>query len=129
MKSSSPLKAAHKALIRRYLIWAYKSTKESFDRLERKTTQLLADEFILKAMSQRSGGSDKEYGRLLGEFKGYIENKKAQPVAPGKYRYFRDRLASVEEAITYFLGKKELASIRRSYEEEFVRRIWSSTEH
>ncbi len=131
MKSNSPtvLKPSHKALIRRYLIWAYKSTKESFDRLERKTTQLLADEFILKAMSKRSGGADKEYRQLMKDFETYIENKRVQPVPQGRYAYLRDRLEAVEEAIGHFLGKKELESIKRGYEEEFVRRIWAATDH
>ena len=31
---------AHKDLIRRYLLWFFKTTKESFERIERKTTQV-----------------------------------------------------------------------------------------
>jgi len=38
---------AHRDLIRRYLLWFFKTTKESFERIERKTTQLMVDEYVL----------------------------------------------------------------------------------
>jgi len=104
------------------LTWAYKSTKESFDRLERKATQLMADEYIWQKLS------DKRAGPAL-EFKAYIAKKKAQPVSAQQYSYLKDRLNAVEEAIKHFLGVKELNNIRAGYEEEFTRRIWESKEH
>lgn len=126
MASISP---SHKALIRRYLIWAYKSTKESFDRLERKTTQLMADEHILRALSGKKTKGGEGYDKLVDEFKEYIAKKKQQPVPQGQYLYLRDRLDAVEGAIKHFLGAKELNSIRAGYEEEFTRRIWGSKDH
>ncbi len=122
----------HKALIRRYLVWAYKNTKEAYDRLERKTTQLTADEFIWAKLSQKSkhqGRRSAEYQALLAEFKDYVEKKRAQAVPKGQHLYLQDRLDAVEAAIKDFLGQKELRNIRASYEEEFTRRIWASTEH
>lgn len=112
----------HKALIRRYLLWAYKSTKESFDRLERKTTQLMADEYIWGKLSDKKAP-------LALEFKDYIAKKKSQPVPQDQYAYLKDRLQAVEAAIKYFLGVKELNRIRAGYEEEFTRRIWEAKDH
>ena len=128
--SSSRLNTTHKALIRRYLIWAYKSTKESFDRLERKTTQLLADEFILRSIAKKkSTRVPAGYTALLDEYKQYIHTKKAAVIDEAKHLYLANRLKAVEEAIVFYLGKKELTAISTAYEDEFIRRIWESKEH
>jgi hypothetical protein len=119
-----------KALIRRYVVWAYKSTKESFDRLERKTTQLMVDEYILAAFKKfPSKSKDEEYAAQVEEFKQYVAKKREQPVPPGKYLYLQQRLSAVEGAIKHFLGAAELKKIQAAYEEEFTRRIWESKDH
>jgi hypothetical protein len=126
--SSKKLKPLHKDLLRRYLTWAYKSTKESFDRLERKTTQLMADDYILKDLLKNK---ETEAGYLaeVENFKAYIAKKRDTPIDDGKYIYFKNRLKVVEKAITHFLGAKELKSIQAAYEQEFTRRIWESKDH
>jgi hypothetical protein len=132
MKSSSKIKPLHRDLIRRYLIWAYKSTKESFDRLERKTTQLMADEYILSRLAKsprRQPDIEPQYSKLVGEFKEYIARKKSQPIDAAQHAYLRDRLNAVEVAIKDFLGAKELHQIHAAYEAEFTRRIWESKDH
>jgi hypothetical protein len=126
MPSKPKLSPHHKALVRRYLVWAYKSTKESFDRLERKTTQLLADEFILGRLPRK--GSE-GYLKLVDGYKEYIAKKKENPIDPAQHEYLKNRLDAVEEAIRKFLGAKELARIEAAYEEEFTRRIWEARDH
>jgi len=42
-----------KNLLRRYLIWCYKTTKEELDKVDRYFTQDVADAYILKCL--RSG--------------------------------------------------------------------------
>lgn len=113
------------------MIWAYKSTKESFDRLERKTTQLLADAFIwdFLAAPKRPKVLPASYQALLKEYQTYIQTKKATAIDPGKHLYLAHRLQAVEAAIIHYLGKKELTRIKAAYEEEFTRRIWESKEH
>jgi hypothetical protein len=123
------LRSDHKALIRRYLTWAYKSTKESFDRLERKTTQLLADEHILASLNKKNRGKGGEYAALVEGYKEYIAKKKQTPISQGQYDYLKDRLSAIEDAVTHFLGAKELGRMRTAYEEEFTRRIWESKDH
>lgn len=125
MKKLTP---THKALIRRYLIWAYKSTKESFDRLERKTTQLMADDHILKGVLQQPTGGV-EYQKLVGDYKEYIAKKQQTPVSQDQHLYLKNRLISVERTIKEFLGEKELKAIAAAYEAEFIRRIWESRDH
>ncbi len=124
------LNPSHKALIRRYLIWAYKSTKESFDRLERKATQLVADEHILSVLVKDTPSLDPSqasvYMGLLEEFHQYILKKKNTPVPQAQHVYLKNRLNAVESAIVKFLGNGELKKIRAGYEEEFVRRIWEA---
>ena len=119
------LSSDHKALIRRYLTWAYKSTKESFDRLERKTTQLVADGHILKSLLKNKD-THPEYLKSVEEYKDYIAKKEQTPVPQGQYLYLKNRLKAVEETIVHFLGEKELKNLQAAYEEEFTRRIWES---
>lgn len=125
------MKSGFKPLVRRYLTWAYKSTKEAHDRLERKTTQLMVDEYIWQAISRKSApkAGRGAYEAKIKEFRQYIAEKKAREVPAGEYRYLSDRLEAVEGAIKHFLGAAQLRRIRADYEKEFTRRIWESKDH
>jgi hypothetical protein len=135
---------AHQDLIRRYLIWFYKSTRESFERIERKTTQLKVDEYVLKQIKTPGKGistSDKgAYNSLVQEFEAYIKAKEKDELklkfadAKGKslhpqYVYLKNRLQAVEAAIRHFLGEKELRAMRSLYEKEFTNRILQARDH
>ncbi len=137
------MNATHKNLIRRYLLWAYKTTKESFERIERKTTQLVVDEYVLKALNKSpkvAKDAKKGYDALLKEFEGYIANKandeikqkftddKKKDFHP-QYLYLKNRLAAIEGAIKHFLGPKELKKIEALFEAEFTERILKAREH
>ena len=127
-----------KDLIQRYLIWCYKTTKESLDRIDRYFTQLEVDRFILRELRSRenSSGCDK----LIGDFQKYMQDKE-ENVLPKKfldqksktlqpdYQYLYQRFVAVEKAIDHFLGRKELQNIRYLYEQEMTRRILESKEH
>ena len=126
VKSFSP---DHKALIRRYLLWAYKSTKESFERIERKTTQLIVDEYVLADLLKNNKSMPEGYEDLLGEFKTCIANKRAAKHPQAQYMYLKNRLAAIEKAIKFYLGAKELKVIEGLYEEEFTRRILEARDH
>ena len=125
----------HKDLTRRYLLWFYKTTKESFERLERKTTQLKVDEYVLKQLK-----TSKNDAALIKEFEAYIKTKQGDELklkfadAKGKtlhpqYVYLKNKLQAVEATITHFLGKKELQEIQSLYEKEFTTRILQAREH
>ena len=132
------LKKAEKNLIRRYLVWCYKTTKEELDRIDRKFTQLTVDYFLLKEISKRQnsslGSSQRQYSKFIDEFNAYIrqkekdasqtkflDEKKTKPQP--RYEYLRNRLLAIEKAISFFLGKKELDNITVLYEWEMTRRI------
>lgn len=133
MKKQARLSSLHKNLVRRYLLWAYKTTRESFERIERKTTQLIVDEFILDYFVRRPWGPPKA-------FKAYIDAKRKDELklkfCDGKrtklnpeYLYLQNRLSAIEAAVRYFLGPKELQRFGRLYESEFTRRILEATQH
>ena len=133
MNKRQKLSVEHYQLIRRYLLWAYQSTKEGFERIERKTTQLLVDEYILSNFK-------KNKLNVPQEFKDYIAQKKKDEIAlkytdaslkdyHPQYLYLKNRLRAIESAICHFLGKKELQRFYQLYEEEFTRRILASKEH
>ena len=73
------LSTEEKDLVRRYLVWCFKTTKEDLDRIDRKFTQLSVDRDMLKDLTSRrlpprySGGEG--YQHLLEKFKGYIHAK------------------------------------------------------
>jgi len=133
-----------KKILRRYLIWCYKTTKESLDRVERYFTQLHVDGYLFDQLSHsleyRSAKSSLEYKALVDNFQNYMQNKEENVLKKkffdqklgllnSDYQYLRNRFASLEKAIGHFLGKKELAVIERLYEEEMTRRILEAKEH
>ncbi len=134
----------HQPLTKRYLLWAYKSTRESFERIERKTTQLSVDEFIATRLSKNplplKNSDQKEYARLLAEFDAYIATKKSDEIKlkyadaskkkyHPQYVYFLARLTAIEAAIVKMLGKKVLKEFEELFEGEFTRRILESKDH
>lgn len=144
MAKKVSLKQVHKDLIRRYLIWSFKATKESFERIERKTTQLRVDEFVLEHIKTKGQGglvsNRMKYDDLVKEFEAYIKAKRVDELklkfSDGKkkslhpqYVYLKNRLQAVEAAIRHFLGEKGLREIRTLYEKEFSTRILQAREH
>lgn len=151
------ISTSHKDLLRRYLLWAYKTTKESFERIERKTTQLMVDEYILKVLNgmpkieapraehlKRSTRCEaavhKDYQKLIEEFEQYIARKKEDEVKQKfsngsrralhpQYIYLERRLLAIEEAVKYFLGPDMLKTMKELYEKEFTNRILQAREH
>jgi hypothetical protein len=133
MTKKQHLNQDHKNLVRRYLLWAYKSTKESYERIERKTTQLIVDEFIHDHLSKNKCA-------IPQAFKTYIADKRKDELklkfaGPAKrqlhpeYVYLKNRLEAIEAAVKYFLGSQELKRMQDLFEEEFTRRILESRDH
>ena len=130
------LSLKEKALIRRYLIWCYKTTKEDLDRIDRYYTQNLVDHFILDEFKKGSA----PFLKQIDEFKKYLnqklikaDQKKFSDKAAGKltseYQYLQKRFVAIEKSIKHFLGVKELGAIRNLYEEEMTERILQAREH
>ncbi len=123
---------AHQDLIRRYLLWFYKTAREAFERIERKTTQLIVDDFVLQHI-KKVGGNTKEFeayikAKQADELKLKYADNKAKTLHP-QYVGLKNRLQAVEAAIVHFLGKKELRAMRTMYEHEFTARILQAKEH
>jgi len=137
------LKVAERNLIRRYLIWCYKTTKEDLDRIDRKFTQVKVDDYILRNISKANNtnkNSREGYGQLVEEFKQYMLKKEKDAIQSKfldeqktelqpRYVYLKNRLSAVEKAISVFLGRKELNQIILLYEGEMTRRIIEAREH
>jgi len=124
-----------KNLKRRYLIWFYKTTKEAWDRVERKFTQVEIDRAILDELDKP--GTDKRLQGFIDEFKVYIQNKEKEGLdlkyegnkLKPEYHFLGLKLRAIEKVIMKELGKKALNEIKSLYEEEITRRILKSTEH
>jgi len=136
--------AREKELIRRYLVWCYKTTKEDLDRIERYFTQYEADTFLLKTLRGDKGYLSAPpadpYRKLVEEFEIYLTEKyhkalkkkfadESHRQLEPQYRYLRGRFGAIEKAIVHFFGKKELKVICRLYEEEMTSRILTAREH
>lgn len=121
-------------LKKRYLVWLYKVTKESLDRIERKFTQLEIDRHLLEELKKED--KTKELGKFIAEFEVYIRNKEKDGLSlkyTGKnlrpdYKFINLKLKTIEKAIVKELGNKGLAEIKSLYEREMTERILKSTE-
>lgn len=125
----------------RYLLWLYKTTKEAFDRIERKFTQIDIDKKILRDMKENFNSQDlkkkNEARKLLKDFKEYIDKKekdgrelkfdgrKLQP----EYYHLSLKLEAIEKAIAEELGRTRLKEIKALYEHEMRRRIIEVQDH
>lgn len=131
---------SEKTLIRRYLVWCYKTTREDLDRIDRKFTQLTVDDFILTNLEKISGPEGQVLNKSIEGFKVYIDKKKESALAEKfsdphrkqlqpQYLYLCKRLSAVESAVRFFLGPQELGKIRTLYESEMTTRILQAREH
>ena len=131
-----------KNLRKRYLVWLYKTTKEAFDKYERKFTQIDIDKDILSEVENELLGAylphEKEYlDKLLNQYREYIsakeksclelkyQGKKTNP----EFLFLDIKLNAVEKLITQELGRRGLEKIKALYEQEMTDRILRSTEH
>jgi hypothetical protein len=119
-------------LKKRYLLWLYKTTKKSLDRIERKFTQLEIDRFILGYLKKLD--RQKRAGGFIFDFKTYIANKEREALnlkyegknLKSEYYFLDLKLAAIEKVITQELGKKALLEIKSLYEREMTERILKS---
>jgi hypothetical protein len=129
-------------LTKRYFIWLYKTTKEAFDRYERKFTQLLVDNFLLKEIEKELRDSylpaeKKDLEKMVNDFRSYIVQKekaclelkyKGKRINP-EFIFLDVKLNAIEIAIKKYFGVKGLKEIKQLYEEEMSERILKNTEH
>ncbi|MFH0917748.1 MAG: hypothetical protein V1830_01290 [Candidatus Omnitrophota bacterium] len=131
-----------KNLKKRYFIWLYKTTKEAFDKYERKFTQTEIDKDILQEIENALMGSylpheKAELEKLVNNFQEYISTKekaclelKYQGLRTNPEFIFLDvKLNAIEKLIVKELGRRQLAEIKALYEKEMALRIMRSTEH
>lgn len=121
-------------LKKRYLIWLYKTTKEAWDKIERKFTQIEIDRFILKEIEKED--KDKKLSKFIKEFKVYIQNKEKDGLAlkyenkqlKPDYLFLVMKLKAIEKSVAKELGKETLKEVKSLYEKEMVERILKGTE-
>lgn len=130
------------SLKKRYFIWLYKTTKEAFDKYERKFMQLEIDELLLQEMEKELKASylpseKNKLERFVNNFRNYIikkenaclklkyEGKRTNP----NFIFLDVKLNAIEAVIKKEFGEQFLAEIKEAYEKEMITRIWKSTEH
>ena len=144
MPKKTRLTQNEKGLLRRYLVWCYKTTKEELDKVDRYFTQLKADGFVLQVLKKtkeyRSSKEGKAFKDMVDQFQVYMK-KKEDNVLEKKfkdsrrkalnpdYQYLKNRFAALQGAICHFLGAGELKKINVLYEEEMTGRILQAREH
>lgn len=124
------------ALKKRYLLWLYKTTKEAFDRYERKFTQLEIDKFILEEVSRECrqaylSDEREAIGEQVEAMRVYVTEKenaclklkyRGKKINP-EYLFLDIKLQAFEKAIVKELGNEELRRIKNLYEQEMSERI------
>ena len=131
-----------KNLKKRYFVWLYKTTKEAFDKYERKFTQVEIDKDILLEMENVLMGAylpheKVQLERMVNDFQEYISGKekaclelKYQGLRTNPEFIFLDvKLNAIEKLITKELGKRTLEEIKGFYEKEMAQRILRGSEH
>lgn len=131
-----------KNLKKRYFVWLYKTTKEAFDKFERKFTQTDIDKDILLEMENVLMGSYLPHEKvalekLVNNFREYIASKeksclelKYQGLRTNPEFIFLDvKLNAIEKLIAKEFGRKALEEIRALYEKEMTCRILKGAEH
>ena len=131
-------------LMRRYLVWCYKTTKEELDKVDRYFTQLIVDDFVLKQLKKakeyKGSGDEKSFQGQVGRFQAYMKEKEINVMKKkfqdrqhnelnADYLYLKNRFTAIEKAIQRYLGAGELGNICRLYEEEMTGRILKAREH
>ena len=125
----------------RYLLWLYKTTKEEFDRIERKFTQVGIDKKIMRYMGEHFDSRDlkkkNEARKLLKGLKEYINKKEkdgqelkfeGRKLRP-EYYHLSLKLEAIEKTIIAKLGRRGLREIKAVYEREMIRRIIVAQDH
>ncbi len=131
-----------KNLRKRYLVWLYKTTKEAFDKYERKFTQVDIDRDLLEEMEKELLGAylphEKEsLAKFVNQYRDYISAKEKACLElkyQGKrtnpeFLFLNIKLNAVEKIIAKELGRRGLERIKSLYEIEMTERILRSTEH
>jgi hypothetical protein len=129
-------------LKKRYFIWLYKTTKEAFDKYERKFTQVDIDQDILVEMEKELMGAylphEKDaLQKYINDFQRYIEDKEkacAELRDQGKkknpeFLFLDIKLNAIEKIIAQELGRRGLEKIKALYELEMAERILKSKDH
>ncbi len=144
MKKKLKFTKQERDLVKRYLIWCYKTTKEDLDRIDRYFTQLQVDSYILEKLTKskdyKSLRNNNKYRSIVNEYKAYMEKKRdrvtkqkfkdfKKDVLNPEYKYLVNRFGSIKDAICHFLGKKELDIINNLYEKEMTKRILEAKDH
>ena len=129
-------------LKKRYFVWLYKTTKEEFDKYERKFTQTDIDKDLLLEMENQLLGAylpheKVQLEKFVNQYREYIsakekaclelkyQGKKTNP----EFIFLDVKLNAVEKIITKELGKRCLERIKANYEQEMTQRILRSVEH
>ena len=142
MADTIPLTQKEQDLIRRYLVWCYKTTKEELDKIDRYFTQAVVDDYFIerlktlpeyKARSTLFYKSVEDFIQYAREKKTKAEGKKfadsAKTVLHPGYQCLKARFEVIEQAIRHFFDQKELERVAALYENEMTERILKAREH
>ena len=142
MANTLSLAQKEQGLIRRYLVWCYKTTKEELDKIDRYFTQAVVDDYLIerlktspeyKARATPFHKSVEDFIQYALEKKTKAEGRKfadsAQAVLHPDYQYLNARVTAIEQAICHFFDQKELERVAALYENEMTERILKAREH
>lgn len=124
------------SLMKRYLFWLYKTTRDELDKIDRKFTQLEIDNEIFKKLKKTVKPLKPEVTQgldvFLRQWQEYIFGKdsdaqklkfKEDGQMDHAYLFLRLKLQAIEEIICKRFGKKELVLYKRLYEDAAMKRI------
>jgi hypothetical protein len=121
------------SLVKRYLFWLYKTTRDEWDRTERKFTQLEVDRDLQRIFKEYEDGPlapfFEEWGRYMANKEADAKKLKfdAQWNILGAYAFLRLKLEAIEGVIAKRLGARQLASFEKMLEDAAMKNILQDT--
>jgi len=129
-------KEDEKSLVKRYLFWLYKTTKDETDKIDRKFTQLDIDRRLQKILnievSLLNGSLRESIAPFLNDWKEYIFQKEsdAQKLKfneagqlDAKYVFLHLKLKAIRHSIELLFGRRGFRQFRKLYEEAAMKGI------
>jgi hypothetical protein len=110
------IRHSDKSLVKRYLFWLYKMTRDELDRIDRKFTQLEVDRGIQKIFREHEDGV---LAPFIGEWdKGGVLSS---------YVFLRLKLEAVQSVASKRFGRRIVSEFEKIYEDAAMKNILQDT--
>jgi hypothetical protein len=123
------MQRAHKSLMKRYLFWLFKTTRDELDKIDRKFTQLEVDRSMQKVFLKKKGGAltpfIDEWGRYMAGKEADAKKLKFDDAGGvlASYSFLRLKLKAIESVADRRFGPRLMRQFEKIYEDAAMKNI------